>query len=197
MKRIALVCSIVFFLSVGIAPGNCCDPSFSAAEMVNFTLDTPFSLGHLFQPFKLLERIGCNNMPELLDEVGGLESHASPLDTILFIASMCMARTAAPSPAPGIHGRFLFQGGGIRFSFMRDMLATGSWQTAVLNVTVPSVVRACLHDNSGKILFIDEIDAGVTASLVTSWPPLLLHHAKAWNRDGMLLEWAAKGDHPE
>lgn len=118
-----------------------------------------------------------------------LPAATSELDTQLFRTLLPVFGGLADKLQEDLAGRVILNASPVLIRAFRNALQSGSWQTLVVQVSVPMSGKVVVYRKNGKIEFIDEIDSTLNFSLTSAWPPVLFKHVRIWDRHGMIFAW--------
>jgi hypothetical protein len=179
---------IVILLHTGIL--SACDPN-SQPEEIFTSFHTPSVSPGIVAFAANMALIQGLSLPATWESVDTNDSQGRPgeLDTQLFLALLPVFGSLADKLQEDLAGRVILKASPVLVRAFRDALQSGSWQTLVVQVTVPVSGKVVIYRKNGKIEFIDEIDSTLNFSLTSAWPPVLFKHIRVWDRHGMIFAW--------
>ncbi|MFZ2957310.1 MAG: hypothetical protein WA705_10510 [Candidatus Ozemobacteraceae bacterium] len=200
-KGVGILLILAFLLVVSSPEAQACDPFSRPEVLFSLSLDIPFHPAFVSLAILLGIQTGLDLRVCRFEHLGhwadGESSALSPVDMNVFVFAAALNRGFQPASSEPYIGRARLLPEPITVILQRDSLRTGAWQNLILNVTFPGRGRFCLYRPPEDLLFVDEIDAGVTMSLVCSWPPVLMKHLRFFGKNGMIREWGEDEPIPE
>lgn len=187
-----MVLKLLLIIGLLLQPlvSSACDPYSQPEEIFTILFSPTVSPGVVVLAAHMALLPGLL-LPDAWESVSMSDSvaEAGEPDVQLFRATVPLFAFLADKLRDNIAGRIIINTSPILVRAFRDSLQSGSWQTLVLQLSVPVTGKVVVYRKTGKIEFIDEIDSTLNVTLTSAWPPVYFKHVRIWDNQGMIFAW--------